>query len=61
MYINLYLLYLSMYVGMRKECVYRKLAVVDSNSARVNFLYGIKKPYLKKNFVYINKFRYIHY
>ena len=31
---------------------------MGSNSTRANFLYGIEKPYLKMNTIYISKFRY---
>ena len=40
------------------ELVHSKYESVSSNSTRANFLYGIRKPYLKMNIKYISKFRY---
>ena len=40
------------------ERVHGKHEVVSSNPTQADFLYGIKKPWLKMNNIYIGKFRY---
>ena len=51
-------LLLNLFSNLHCVLIYGKYEIVGSNPTRANFLYGIEKPQLKMNTIYVGKFRY---